>query len=162
MADTQKSQAGSEQTSNTQESVEQISTSGDTVHGTGSDPFVFSRASLESTATTLPPYREQPDRPSRYDSASVPTAGPHIDPKLQSRPQASSAGVSAAAVSAVMATSSSENDKMHSKRSQKVDDWNKDFTYKGKLSRMTGSSGKWNYFGADVGGNPFKGFGKKK
>ena len=63
-----------------------------------------------------------------------------------------------------MATSSSENDKMHSKRSKKVNDWNEDSTYKSRLAKMTGSGRNWNYFGADIEqyGNPFKRFGKKK
>lgn len=121
------------------------------------------RRSMESRATTLPSYREQSDQPPSYGAAKAQSGEPSTSEKQKPRAQpTSSAGVSAAAISAVMATSSSENDKMHSKRPKKVDDWNKDSTYKGKLARMTGSTSKWNYFGADVGENPFKRFGRKK
>lgn len=120
------------------------------------------KSSMESTATSLPPYREQSIQPPRYSSKGLPSEQPSASREPKPRAQPSSSGVSAAAISAVMATSSSENDKMHSKRTKKVDDWNKDNTYKGKLARMTGSERKWNYFGADVGENPFKRFGRKK
>lgn len=124
-------------------------------------PSLAPRSSMESRATTLPSYREQADQPPRYSSSTSTRPGPSAQ-NPRPRAPASSSGVSAAAISAVMATSSSEHDKMHSKGTKKVDDWNKDNTYKGKLARMTGSSGKWNYFSADVGENPFKRFGKKK
>lgn len=109
------------------------------------------RSSLESTATTLPSYSKQSDQPPKYGSAGM--VGDRSTSSRQPKPQGQP--ISAASLSAVMATSSSSNDKMHSKRSKKVDDWNKDDTYKGKLSRMVGSTGKWNYFGSDIGGNPF-------
>lgn len=111
-------------------------------------PSLRARSSLESTATTLPSYSKQPDQPPKYGSPGMVSGRPN-KPKPQGQP------ISAASLSAVMATSSSSNDKMHSKPSKKVDDWNKDHTYKGRLSRMMGSTGKWNYFGSDIGGNPF-------
>lgn len=127
------------------------------------DKALDPRSSIESRATTLPSYREQTDQPPSYGAAKAPSGGSSTAEKPKPRAQPSgNPGVSAAAISAVMATSSSENDKMHSKRPKKVDDWNKDSTYKGKLARMTGSTSKWNYFGADVGENPFKRFGRKK
>ncbi|KAM0700141.1 hypothetical protein Q7P36_000353 [Cladosporium allicinum] len=127
------------------------------------------RSSLESTATTLPSYKEQFDRPPTYSSAGM--SSRQSNPPAKPVPRASSGsisnpphGVSAASISAIMATSSSENDKMHSKRSKKVNDWNEDSTYKSRLAKMTGSGRNWNYFGADIEqyGNPFKRFGRKK
>lgn len=125
------------------------------------------RSSLESTATTLPSYSEHAERPPIYNGTGMRegqsasrTSRPRPDVSGSSNPS----GVSAAAISAVMATRSSENDKMHSKGPKKVDDWNKDSTFKGKLASMKGSTSKWNYFGADVEqyGNPFKKLGRKK
>jgi hypothetical protein len=127
------------------------------------------RSSLESTATTLPSYSEQSDRPPTYSRAGMSSTQknstaeplPRATPNRASNPPH---GVSAASISAIMATSSSENDKMHSKRSKKVNDWNEDSTYKSRLAKMTGSGRNWNYFGADIEqyGNPLKRFGRKK
>jgi len=127
------------------------------------------RGSSESTSTTLPSYSEQSDQPPTYSRAGRSTrqSNPPAEPVPRASPGSASnppAGVSAASISAIMATSSSENDKMHSKRSKKVNDWNEDSTYKSKLAKMTGSGRNWNYFGADIEqyGNPFKRFGRKK
>ncbi|KAM0724323.1 hypothetical protein Q7P37_000205 [Cladosporium fusiforme] len=120
------------------------------------------RSSLEYKSSSVPFNRGKADHQlPRHQSTTSPSNtndSGTARPKSQQPP-----GPSAAAISAVMATSSSENDKMHSKkREKKVDDWSEDSTYKGKLARMTGSTRKWNYFGADIGENPFKRFGRKK
>jgi hypothetical protein len=132
-------------------------------------PSLLPRSSLESTATTLPSYSEQPDQPPTYSRTGTSSRPRNPPAQPQPRVTPSSApnpphGVSAASISAIMATSSSENDKMHSKRSKKVNDWNEDSTYKSRLAKMTGSGRNWNYFGADIEqyGNPFKRFGRKK
>lgn len=121
---------------------------------------VLSRSSIESTATTLPLYHERPDQPPSYSPASIRRADTSTprDDRAQAKHSSVSqpSGPNAAAVSAMLATSSSSTDKMHSRHPSTVDDWNEDPTYKGKLARMTGSSRKWNYFGADIGPNPFK------
>lgn len=83
---------------------------------------------------------------------------PSTQPKPRMNKNPSNQPISAAALNAVMATSSSSTDKMHSKpsNSRKVDDWNEDPTYRSRLASMVGSTRKWNYFGADIGGNPFR------
>ena len=132
-------------------------------------PSLLPRSSLESTATILPSYSEQSDQPPTYSRAGTSSRprNPPAQPQPRATPSSASNpphGVSAASISAIMATSSSENDKMHSKRSKKVNDWNEDSTYKSRLAKMTGSGRNWNYFGADIEqyGNPFKRFGRKK
>lgn len=121
-------------------------------------PPHHARSSLESTATTLPPYSQHSARPPSYNDAGIyaSCSTPSATTQSQSKPRGQP--FSAASLSAVMATSSSSTDKMHSRSgSRKVDDWNEDSTYKSKLASMKGSSTrKWNYFGADIGGNPFK------
>jgi len=143
-----------------------------TSSNSGPRPSLLQRASFESTATTLPPYSEQPVQPPSYSQSGAPSKKrltvadfvPHATPSSASSNQRH--GVSAASVSAVMASSSSENDKMHSKRSsQKVDDWNEDPTFRARLAKLNnGSKRNWNYFGADIEqyGNPFGRFGRKK
>jgi hypothetical protein len=149
---------------------EQINAADDSTSPTSrQQPSPIPRGSLESTATTLPSYSEQSDGPPTYSRAgmssrqAIPTAEPlpRATPNRASNPPH---GASAASISAIMATSSSENDKMHSKRSKKVNDWNEDSTYKSRLAKMTGSGRNWNYFGADIEqyGNPFERFGRKK
>jgi hypothetical protein len=127
------------------------------------------RGSLESTATTLPSYGQQSDQLPLCSRAGRSSKQQNLPTEPMPRASSGSAsnppaGVSAASISAIMATSSSENDKMHSKRSKKVNDWNEDNTYKSRLAKMTGSGRNWNYFGADIEqyGNPFKRFGRKK
>lgn len=126
----------------------------------GQRPSVLPRSSMESTATTLPTYSERPDQPPAYDSMSVRQAPSSTPPDSRLRATSSRnsqpSGPNAVAVSAMLATSSSSTDKMHSHHPKKVDDWNEDPTYKSKLASMTGSSRRWNYFGADIGPNPFK------
>jgi hypothetical protein len=64
----------------------------------------------------------------------------------------------------MFAPSDPRTDKMHTTRPKKVEDYDEDPTYKGKLARMTGSTSKWNYFGHDIEqyGNPFKSLRRKK
>lgn len=142
-------------------------TDGDAQQASRSQASLAKRNGLGSTATSLPSYSEHAERPPTYSGASLRggqgtsgTSRPIPDESGLSNPS----GVSATAISAIMATRSSENDKMHSKGPKKVDDWNKDSTFKGKLASMKGSTSKWNYFGADVEqyGNPFKKLGRKK
>ena len=125
---------------------------------------ILSKSSTESTAPTLLSYSEQSGQPSKYNDAGIYARYSH--PSAHSKPRANPQyqPVSASAVNAVMATSSSSTDKMHSQRSssRKVDDWNEDPTYKSKLASMVGSTRKWNYFGADIGGNPFRRSGGRK
>lgn len=112
---------------------------------------------------TLLSYDPTSNHPSKYNDAGIyatrPNAStsnqqtrPHPQPNPRNQP------ISAASLTAVMATSSSSTDKMHSQpsSSRKVDDWNEDPTYKSRLASMVGSTRKWNYFGADIGGNPFR------
>jgi hypothetical protein len=126
------------------------------------------RTRQESKAATLPSYSQQADRPPTYSDAGIYSFRPNPSNNLESesRPQAKppTQPFNAAAVNAIMATSSSSTDKMHSKpgSSRKVDDWNEDPTYKSRLASLVGSTRKWNYFGADIGGNPFRRSGKKK
>lgn len=138
---------------------------GNTQPASGSQASLVKRSSLESAAITLPSYGEHAARPPTYASmrGEQSAYGPSKPRPGVSSPSNPS-GVSAAAISAVMATGSSVNDKMHSKGPKKIDDWNKDSTFKGKLASMKGSTGKWNYFGADIEqyGNPFKRLGRKK
>jgi hypothetical protein len=125
-------------------------------------PSSSTRTSQESTTTTLPSYSQNSTRPTTYSEASIYSKRQNPSNKSQAKPP--SQPFNAAAVNAVMATSSSSSDKMHSKRgsSRKVDDWNEDPTYKSRLASMVGSTRKCNYFGADIGGNPFRRSGKKK
>lgn len=151
----------------TQDQVNEAETS--TSSSSGQRAALPPRSSLESTATTLPSYSEQSDRPPTYSRVGMSSrqGKTPAEPLPRATPSSTSdppAGVSAASISAIMATSSSENDKMHSKRSKKVNDWNEDSTYKSRLAKMTGSGRNWNYFGADIEqyGNPLKRFGRKK
>lgn len=116
------------------------------------------RSSFDSTAPTLLSYDQDSDRIPRYNDAGIYASRPNPSTQLKPRASPSRQPVGAAAVNAVMATSSSSTDKMHSQpsSSRKVDDWNEDPTYKSKLASMVGSTRKWNYFGADIGGNPFR------
>jgi hypothetical protein len=164
-------EARSELASGANEAHEQINTAEkSTSSSSRQQSSPLPRSSLESIATKLPSYSEQSTQPPTYSSSagrssrkSIPPAEPvpRASPGSASNPPH---GVSAASISAIMATSSSENDKMHSKRSKKVNDWNEDSTYKSRLAKMTGSGRNWNYFGADIEqyGNPFKRFGRKK
>jgi len=126
-------------------------------------PSLRIRPSTESTATSLPSYREEhPNQPPAYSSAYT-----SRDTPTQAKVEPSSAipGPNAAAVRAILAPSSPSTDKMHSHHHhpKRVENWNSDPTYKGKVARLTGgSSRKWNYFGADVGPNPFKSLGRRK
>ena len=110
-----------------------------------------SKATDQSTPPPLTP---------EYNDAGIyatrPTPSTQTKPRTNKNP--SNQPISAAALNAVMATSNSSTDKMHSKpsSSRKVDDWNEDPTYKSRLASMVGSTRKWNYFGADIGGNPFR------
>jgi hypothetical protein len=125
-------------------------------------PYSSIRTSQESTATTLPSYNQSSTRPPTYSDAGI--YSKRQSHSNSSQPKPPTQPFNAAAVNAIMATSSSSTDKMHSKRgsSRKVDDWNEDPTYKSRLASMVGSTRKWNYFGADIGGNPFRRLGKKK
>jgi hypothetical protein len=118
----------------------------------------------ENTAPALLSYDQQSDQPPKYNDAGI--YATRQNPSTQPKPRLNSSNgpVNAAAVNAVMATSSSSTDKMHSQpsTSRKVDDWNADPTYQSRLASMVGSTRKWNYFGADVGGNPFRRSGGKK
>lgn len=131
-------------------------------------PSLPSRSSLESTATTLPPYSEGSDRPPTYSSGSVPLSKSNAARKPKAQAPVSNAscssGPNAAAVRAILAPSDPRTDKMHTTRPKKVEDYDEDPTYKGKLARMTGSTRKWNYFGHDIEqyGNPFKSLRRKK
>lgn len=126
------------------------------------------KSSLESTATTLPSYNEGSDRPPTYSNNNSPSG----QPKSTGNPRAaahvptasSSSGPNAAAVRAMFAPSDPRTDKMHTTRPKKVEDYDEDPTYTGKLARMTGSTSKWNYFGHDIEqyGNPFKSLRRKK
>lgn len=123
-------------------------------------PSLFPRSSLESTATasTLPPYSQQPDRPPKYNDAGIHAYRPNPSDEPRRQAKRVSQPFSAASINAVMATSSSSNDKMHSQpsSSRRVENWNEDPSYKAKVSSIGESTRKWNYFGADIGGNPFR------
>lgn len=123
-------------------------------------PSLLPRSSLESTATatTLPPYSQQPDRPPKYNDAGVYATRPKQSTEPKPRAKRVSQPFSAASINAVMATSSSSTDKMHSQpsSSRRVENWNEDPSYKAKCSSIGESTRKWNYFGADIGGNPFR------
>jgi hypothetical protein len=124
------------------------------------------QSNTNATNKTTPPTLLSYDQPSKlapkYNDAGIYATRPN--PSAQPKPPANpnKQPVSAAALSAVMATSTSSTDKMHSQpsSSRKVNDWNEDPTYRSRLASMVGSTRKWNYFGADIGGNPF-GRGKK-
>lgn len=126
------------------------------------------RSSLESTTTILPPYNENPDRPRTRSDSSLPLGQSNSTRRPKAKAHAfnasSSSGPNAAAVRAVFAPSDPRTDKMHTTRPKKVEDYDEDPTYKGKLARMTGSTSKWNYFGHDIEqyGNPFKSLMRKK
>jgi hypothetical protein len=125
-------------------------------------PSSSTRTSQESTTTTLPSYSQSSTGPPKYSDAGIYCKRQNPSNTSQAKPPTQP--FNAAAVNAVMATSSSGTDKMHSKRGnlRKVDDWTEDPTYKSRLASMVGSTRKWNYFGADIGGNPFRRSGKKK
>ncbi|KAH0013787.1 hypothetical protein KCU78_g9014, partial [Aureobasidium melanogenum] len=130
-------------------------------------PSLRTRSSLESTATTLPPYNESSDRPPTYNGSDLPLGQSTFTNRSKAPAHipntSSSDGPNAAAVRAMFAPSDPRTDKMHTTRPKKVEDYDEDPTYKGKLSRMTGSTSKWNYFGHDIGqyGNPFKSLRRK-
>ena len=125
---------------------------------TGDQLPSYARSSFSSTGPTLLSYDQESDRIPKYNDAGIYASRPNPSTQPKPRVSPSRQPVSAAAVNAVMATSSSSTDKMHSQppSSRKVDDWNEDPTYKSKLASMVGSTRKWNYFGADIGGNPFR------
>lgn len=131
-------------------------------------PSIPTSSSLESSATTLPPYNEGSDRPPTYSSSDLPLGQSNSARRSEAPthvPNASSAsGPNAAAVRTMLAPSDPRTDKMHTTRPKKVEDYDEDPTYKGKLARMTGSTSKWNYFGHDIEqyGNPFKSLRRKK
>ncbi|KAG9562627.1 hypothetical protein KCU71_g7417, partial [Aureobasidium melanogenum] len=131
-------------------------------------PSIPTRSSLESAATTLPTYNEGSDRPPTYSQSDL-TLGQSTSTRRSKAPAhisnaSSSSGPNAAAVRAMFAPSDPRTDKMHTTRPKKVEDYDEDPTYKGKLARMTGSTSKWNYFGHDIEqyGNPFKSLRRKK
>ncbi|KAK6008544.1 hypothetical protein QM012_000447 [Aureobasidium pullulans] len=131
-------------------------------------PSLSTRNSMESTATTLPPYCEGSDRPPKYSSSGLPleysrSAG-LSKAQAHASDASSSSGPNAAAVRAMFAPSDPRTDKMHTTRPKKTENYDEDPTYKGKLARMTGSTSKWNYFGHDIEqyGNPFKSLRRKK
>jgi hypothetical protein len=116
-------------------------------------PQKQTKATDQSTPAPLAPkYNDAGIYATRPNPSTQPTRKPRSNPSPSNQP------ISAAALNAVMATSSSSTDKMHSKSSssRKVDDWNEDSTYKSRLASMVGNTRKWNYFGADIGGNPFR------
>ena len=119
-----------------------------------------SDSTTKSTTPTLLSYDPSSKHPPKYNDAGIYATRPN--PSIQSKPKPQpnprNQPVSAASLNAVMATSSSSTDKMHSQPSspRRVDDWNEDPTYKSRLASMVGSTRKWNYFGADIGGNPFR------
>ena len=122
-----------------------------------------SNSTTESTTPTLLSYDPSSSPPPKYNDAGIYATRPNPSTSTQQtkphpQPNPRNQPVSAAALNAVMATSSSNTDKMHSQpsSSRKVDDWNEDPTYKSRLASMVGSTRKWNYFGADIGGNPFR------
>ena len=121
-----------------------------------------SNSTDESTSPTLLSYDPISNLAPKYNDAGIYATRPNPSTQPTSKPLAhpnpNHQPVSAAALSAVMATSSSSTDKMHSQpsSSRRVDDWNEDPTYKSRLASMVGSTRKWNYFGADIGGNPFR------
>lgn len=123
-------------------------------------PSILPRSSLESTATVtaLPPYSQQSDRPPKYNDAGIYASLPSPSGENKTQAKRVSQPFSAASINAVMATSSSSNDRMHSRQlsSRKVENWNEDPSYKAKLSSIGESTRKWNYFGADIGENPFR------
>lgn len=121
------------------------------------------RSSLDSTATELPAYRRHPDRPPSYNKSRIYDHWRNVSEGYAGPSNSKGRPFDATAVNAVLATSSSNTDKMHSKPSGRVEDWNEDSTYKSRLRKLgQGSSRKWNYFGADIGGNPFRRSGKDK
>lgn len=134
----------------------------------------YRRSSVESTATELPQYHEeqqhqqqhqQSARPPSYNDTRIYAHWKSVSEGYARPPKSKSQPFDATAVNAVLATSSSSTDRMHSQRSDssnRVDDWGEDPTYKTRLSKLAqGSSRKWNYFGADIGGNPFRRSSKK-
>ncbi|KAG9678098.1 hypothetical protein KCU99_g2308, partial [Aureobasidium melanogenum] len=131
-------------------------------------PSIPTRSSLESTATTLPPYNEGSDQPPTYSGSDLPlgqsTSARKTKAPAHVHNASSSDGPNAAAVRAMFAPSDPRTDKMHTTRPKKVEDYDENPTYKGKLARMTGSTSKWNYFGHDIEqyGNPFKSLRRKK
>lgn len=165
MENNQEAQQGSSNTTGKAQD-ENTNTDKTTASSSESRPSLYSRSSLESTATTLPPYTHHSIRPPKYSEASPYMYSGRPNPANQSKSPAKPRGqpFNAASVNAVMATSSSSTDKMHSKRGtlRRVDDWNEDTTYKSRLASMVGiSSRRWNYYGADIGGNPFRRSGKR-
>lgn len=164
-------EARSELTADRNKTQEQVNAAENNTSSTSEQRQSFHpRDSFESIATMLPSYSEQSAPPPSYSHSSsssrqkrtVADFVPRATPNNASNPPH---GVSAASISAVMATSSSENDKMHLKGSKKVDDWNEDSTFKSRLAKLNNGSGRnWNYFGADIEqyGNPFKRLGRKK
>lgn len=125
----------------------------------------YRKSSIESTATELPQFSEeqqhqQSARPPSYNNSRIYAHWQSVSDGHARRTKSKSQPFDATAVNAVLATSSSSTDRMHSQRSDssnRVDDWGEDPTYKSRLGRLAqGSSRKWNYFGADIGGNPFR------
>ena len=122
-----------------------------------------SQEQSKTTNDTAPPsllsYDQPSDRAPKYNDAGIYATRPNPSTQPKSKSSRTNQPVSAASLNAIMATSSSSTDKMHSQpsSSRKVDDWNEDPTYRSKLASMVGTSKrKWNYFGADIGGNPFR------
>lgn len=131
-------------------------------------PSLPTRSSLESAATTLPSYDAGSGRPPAYNGSYLLSKQPNCarKPKAQAHTSnaSSSSGPNAAAVGAMFAPSDPRTDKMHTTRLKRTEDYDEDPTYKGKLTRMTGSTSKWNYLGHDIEqyGNPFKSLRRKK
>lgn len=131
---------------------------------TTDNPKDHSNPTAESkTPSTLLSYDPTSNHSPKYNDAGIYATRPNPSTSTQQtrphpQPNPRNQPISAASQNAVMATSSSSTDKMHSQpsSSRKVDDWNEDPTYKSRLASMVGSTRKWNYFGADIGGNPFR------
>ncbi|GAB7332473.1 hypothetical protein MBLNU13_g04270t1 [Cladosporium sp. NU13] len=138
-----------------------------TEKSTPSDSQNQSPSPLSGTAQSSTPsllsYDAPPNLTPKYNDAGIYATRPNPSTSTQQtkphpQPNPRNQPISAASLNAVMATSSSSTDKMHSQplSSRKVDNWNEDPTYKSRLASMVGSTRKWNYFGADIGGNPFR------
>ncbi|CAD0099587.1 unnamed protein product [Aureobasidium mustum] len=128
-------------------------------------PSFATRSSLESTATTLPSYSGVSDQPPAYSGSALPSSSAgKLKAQAHTSNASSSSGPNAAAVRAMFAPPDPRTDKMHTTRPKRVENYDEDPTYKGKLARMTGSTSKWNYFGHDIEqyGNPFKSLRRKK
>lgn len=146
------------------------------IESTATDLPPYRRSSVESTVTELPQYDEeqqhqhqhqhqQSARPPSYNDSRIYAHWKSVSDNHARPEKSKSQPFDATTVNAVLSTSSSSTDRMHSPRSSssnKVNDWSEDPTYKSRLSKLAqGSSRKWNYFGADIGSNPFRSSSRK-